>query len=174
MVAAAQAPAFAASPDRILRTNGRVTQTRTSTITSAYYVRWRSATVDSAVPYPGVRLTNLRTADRMADISHTLWLRRSDARFQLESGATANGWSTPTHSGQTRVVNGVTYYGYTSRYSGAIPNPDANGVVYVRGANWQANYTSGWSSRSSGYMVSVDAKINGSDFTYSTGVITFP
>ena len=102
-------------------------------------------------------------------------MRRSDAKFELEYGASANGWTVPTYSGETRNINGATYYGYTSTYTGVVPYPDRSGVIYVRGANWQANYSSGWTSRSGSYVVTVVATLNSRQtLEYSSPIVTFP
>lgn len=65
----------------------------------------------------GVSFSNTTTSTTITGLKLTFWLRSATIG---PWGTVFSSWSVPAYSGLTKVVNGVTYYGYVTNYGAAI------------------------------------------------------
>lgn len=126
---AASAPAMAASP-----LPGNVALSRFSNYTappSGCANNGYELVIDgTAQGSSGVTIKNSNTGPATVTGLYSVFLvSKNTMTFTANSGYTK--WSTPTATGVTQSINGVTYYQYRSNYSDAVTVP-ANGTSYVQ------------------------------------------
>lgn len=121
---AAAAPSMAASPPATISVNGQVTYSR----------KGNSDNYDLLVSNASVELSRLRAGDLVTGVCYSLWYPLAGIPF-THVGA-AGGWSTPVVSGASKVEAGVTYYEYSSCYTGVTSPISASGTLTVPVVGW--------------------------------------
>lgn len=151
-----------------------------TTIRNAGYVSsvWNTDTCDgttvtvdgtptAATTNPGYTVQNSTTATKISNITLTFYLPLAGLTFTRMSGS-ASGWSNLTANGSSQNINGVTYYGYSSTYAGAVTAKSPNTTV---------NY--GWTSGCSDdsldsnyFLANSTATVDGKTVTTASGLAT--
>lgn len=112
----------------------------------------------------GVSFSNTTTATVITGLTITFWLRSSTLNG-MWGNTMPLAWSNPAYSGATRVVNGVTYYGYVAKYLQTIA--PVNGTTIIR-YNFNICIPLAFSGDR---LIQTDAVVNGSSQSIITGVL---
>lgn len=112
----------------------------------------------------GVSFSNTTTATVITGLTITFWLRSSTLNV-MWGNTMPLAWSNPAYSGATRVVNGVTYYGYVATYLQTIA--PVNGTTIIR-YNFNTCIPLAFSGDR---LIQTDAVVNGSSQSIITGVL---
>ena len=122
---ASAAPATAASPSPELKAAGRGTWNLawyTERVDNYRSFKLFSTTPGSSTPGPGFCVANTKTFMQISDASVTYYLPYYDLTFSAQNGPGFNGWSRLSRDStkSSKFYQNITYYAYTSVYSGGI------------------------------------------------------
>lgn len=116
---------------------------------------------------PGYTVQNSTTSTKISNITLTFFFPIAGLTFSRLSGAPA-GWSNLASNGTTQVINGVTYYGYSSTYTGTVTAQSPNTTLYY---GWQSNCSSNYLN-SQNFIANSTATIDSKTVTTASGLAT--
>lgn len=166
------APAMAASPMPQLNTSGRATWNLTwytERVDNYQSFKLFSTTPGSNVPGQGFCVVNTNSSTQISNAAVTYYLPYYDLTFSAQNGPGFNGWSRLSRdsSKSNKYFNGVTYYAYTTVYTGGVTAQ--NGTTCLPSFGFESNDN----LRTSGYFfVDHSVLVNGSTLRANYGPVT--
>lgn len=168
---ASAAPAFAASPQPTLSAAGRGTWNLTwytERVDNYQSFKLFSTIPGNTSPGQGFCVLNSTTSSAISNASVTYYLPYYDLRFSAQNGPGFNGWSQLSRdsSKNNKYYRSVTYYAYTSVYSGGITAK--NGTTCFPSFGFESNdglNTSGY------FFVDHSVLVNGSTLDANYGPV---
>lgn len=121
-------------------------------------------TTDTTVA-PGNCVNDTQAGDTLTSYTMTIWWPDNTLTWSAGPGNTG-AYSTPVATGTTQDVNGTTYYGYTSTWTGSIIS--SGGQVCTPAFAFESTSV-GTAGEYYQYLVDFTATLNGSPLTASYG-----
>ncbi len=165
------APAMAASPMPQLNTSGRATWNLTwytERVDNYQSFKLFSTAPGSNVPGQGFCVLNTKSSTQISNAAVTYYLPYYDLTFSAQNGPGFNGWSRLSRdsSKSNKYFNGVTYYAYTTVYTGGVTAQ--NGTTCLPSFGFESNDN----LRTSGYFfVDHSVLVNGSTLRADFGPV---
>lgn len=165
------APATAASPSPQLQASGRGTWNLTwytERVDNFQSFKLFSTTPGSTTPGQGFCVLNSTTSTQISNASVTYYLPYYDLTFSAQNGPGFNGWSrlSRDYGKGNKSYRNITYYAYTSVYSGGITA--RNGTTCFPAFGFESND----GLDSSGYFfVDHSVLVNGNTLTANYGPV---
>ena len=167
------APAMAASPMPQLNTSGRATWNLTwytERVDNYQSFKLFSTTPGTNVPGRGFCVLNTNSSTQISNAAVTYYLPYySSLTFSAQNGPGFNGWSRLSRdsSKSNKYFNGVTYYAYTTVYTGGVTAQDGTTCLPSFGFESNDNLSS------TGYFfVDHSVLVNGNTLRANFGPVT--